>query len=159
MITGDNPMQIKSLRIKSYKSWAVSDSASKGALSRQKKLELFDKLRSEGCSLAIALEAISCSRATYYRWRKRYQQQGISGLEKCSSRPHQVRQAQWTKQEEQQVQHLRKRYPLWGKRKLWKVLNRDHSFRWGISTVGRIVKKLSSWGPTASSPCPSTMAT
>ncbi len=40
-------MQIKSLRIKSYKSWAVSDSASKEALSRQKKLELVDKLSAQ----------------------------------------------------------------------------------------------------------------
>lgn len=135
-------MQIKSLRIKSYKSWAVSDSASEEAISRLKKLELVNKLRSEGCSLRSALEAIECSRATYYRWRQGYQQQGLRGLEKQSSHPRQVRQRQWTKQEEQHVLHLRKRYPLWGKRKLWKVLSRDHGFERGISTVGRILRKL-----------------
>ena len=103
---------------------------------------MFGKLRSEGCSFAVALEAICCSKATYYRWGKRYQQQGVIGLESRPSRPHQVRQPQWTKQQEQQVLHLRRRYPLWGKRKLWKVLSRDQGFSLGISTVGRILKKL-----------------
>lgn len=135
-------MQIKSLRIKSYKSWPVNASASDLARCRLKALERVDKLRKEGCSLPTALQAIGCSRATYYRWRRRYQQQGLSGLDKRSSRPHQVRRVQWNRQHEQQVLRLRQRHPLWGKRKLWKVLNRDHDFTWSIRTVGRIVHRL-----------------
>ena len=57
-------MQIKSLRIKSYKSCAVNDTASAAALERLKKLELYDKLQSEGCCRDVALEAIGWSRAT-----------------------------------------------------------------------------------------------
>ena len=139
-------MQIKSLRIKSYKSCAVNDTASAAALERLKKLELYDKLQSEGCCRDVALEAIGWSRATYCRWLKRYRQQGWSGLETLSCRPQTTRGRQWTKQQEQAVLHLRKRYPLWGKRKIWKVLCRDHGFTLSTSTVGRILKQLTGLG-------------
>ena len=46
----------------------------------------------------------------------------------------------WTKQQEQQVLHLRKRYPLWGKRKLWRVLVRERGWTLSESTVGRIAR-------------------
>ena len=59
-----------------------------------------------------------------------------------SCRPQTTRTRQWTKQHEQAVLHLRQRYPLWGKRKLWKVLCRDQGFTLSISTVGRILKRL-----------------
>ena len=41
-----------------------------------------------------------------------------------------------------QVLHLRKRYPLWGKRKLWRVLVRERGWTLSESTVGRIVARL-----------------
>lgn len=135
-------MQIKSLRIKSYRSWPIADTASIEAIDRLKKLELYEQLRSEGCSEVLRLKAIDWSKATYYRWLTRYRQQGWSGLETRSYRPKTTRTRQWTKQHEQSVLHLRQRYPLWGKRKIWKVLNRDHDFMPSISTVGRILEKL-----------------
>lgn len=69
-------MQIKSLRIKPYRSWSIDDTASADAIERLKKLELYGKLKAEGCTRQICLEVIGCSKATYYRWLKRYQQQG-----------------------------------------------------------------------------------
>ena len=45
-------------------------------------------------------------------------------------------------QQAQQVLHLRKRYPLWGKRKLWRVLVRERGWTLSESTVGRIVARL-----------------
>lgn len=135
-------MQIKSLRIKSYRSWRINDSASGQAISCLKKLELYDTLKSEGCCLATRLMAIDWSKATYYRWRSRYRQHGLAGLESPGHRPRTIRQPAWTRQHEQQVQHLRRCFPLWGKRKIWKVLTRDHGFTASISTVGRILNKL-----------------
>jgi len=135
-------MQIKSLRIKYYRSWAINDTASADAVARLKKLELYDKLKAEGCHSTTRLEVIGWSRATYYRWLKRYNQQGWSGLEAQSCRPRTIRTHEWTKQHEQAVLHLRQRYRLWGKRKIWKGLNRDHGFNLSISTVGRILKRL-----------------
>ena len=135
-------MQIKSLRIKSYRSWPINDTSSAEAIKRLKKLELYEQLKTEGCSSATCLLVIDWSKATYYRWRSRYQQQGLTGLEALSCRPQRVRKPSWSKQQEQQVQHLRQRHRLWGKRKIWKVLNRDRGFTLSISTVGRILKKL-----------------
>ena len=135
-------MQIKSLRIKSYRSWRIDDNTSAEALGRLKQLELYDKLCGEGCCQATSLAAIGWSKATYYRWRKRYEQGGLSGLESGSRQPRRRRPCEWTKQQEQQVLHLRKRFPLWGKRKLWRVLVREQGWRLSESTVGRIVAKL-----------------
>ena len=73
-------MQIKSLRIKSYRSWPIADNASTEAIARIKKLELYEQLKSEGCSAVLRLQAIGWSKATYYRWLKRYRQQGWSGM-------------------------------------------------------------------------------
>ena len=41
------------------------------ALERKKKLDLYDKLEVEGCSQETSLEAIKCSRATLFRYKKR----------------------------------------------------------------------------------------
>ena len=135
-------MQINSLRLKSYRSWAANDTAAPEAIERLRKLELYDKLLREGCSQATCLEAIVWSKSTYYRWRNCYQQQGMIGLRNRSRAPRHKRQCQWIRQHEQQVQHLRHRFPLWGRRKLWKVLSRDKGFTLSISNVGRILNKL-----------------
>ncbi len=90
-------MQIKSLRIKSYKSWAINDTARVDAIARMKTLKLCRKLKAEGCSSATCLEAIGLSKATYYRWLKRYQEQGMAGLERRSCRPQRTRAVQWSK--------------------------------------------------------------
>ena len=99
-------MQTKSLRIQSYRSWTISDTASNTAVTRLKKLELYDKLKAQGCSLEIRLEAIGWSKSTFYRWHLRYKQQGLAGLETPSCRPLNMRLSSWSKQQEQQVQHL-----------------------------------------------------
>ena len=80
-------MQIKSLRIKSYRSWAIADTVSEVATARIKKLELYAELKSDGCTTALCLKAIGCSKATYYRWLDSYRRCGLRGLENQSRRP------------------------------------------------------------------------
>lgn len=136
-------MQIKSARIKSYRSWRIDDRTfSKVAKERRKKLDLFAKLRADGCSEAIALEAIETSRSTYFRWKSSYDKYGLSGLEPQSKVPKSKRKPQWTRQIEQQVLHLRKQFPLWGKKTIAAILRRDRGINISESTVGRIIKKL-----------------
>ena len=91
-------MQIKSLWFKSYRSWAVNDSASDATQARLKQLALYAKLRGEGCSQPTALAAIGWSRTTYYLWLKRYEQDGLSGLASGSRQPRRRRTCEWTKQ-------------------------------------------------------------
>jgi transposase len=116
--------------------------ATKEAISRMKKLELYQQLKDEGCSTLIALKAISWSKATYYRWLSRYKEQGWQGLKSKSRRPHHLRKIQWTRKDEQAVLHLRKHFPIWGKRKIWKLLTQDQGLLISESTVGRILTKL-----------------
>ena len=136
-------MQIQSLRIKSYRSWKIDErEICDIARLRRKKLEIYTTLRAEGCSESSALKAVEVSRSTLYRWQAQYRSNGVYGLSPKSKRPKIVRKPCWSKQVEQQVQHLRRQHPLWGKRTLWAVLRRDKGLKVSESTVGRILKKL-----------------
>lgn len=134
-------MQIKSLRVKAYRSWTVDDTTPNEALRRLKKIEQYHFLREQGIAQSLALEIIEWSRATFYRWQKRFNEQGLKGLVARSRRPHRSRHSEWTKQQEQQVLHLRRRFPAWGKLTLWRILSRDAHFTLSASTVGRILAK------------------
>ena len=134
-------MQIKSLE-SNHIGWRIDDNTSAEALGRLKQLEWVERLRGEGCSEATSLAVVGWSRATYYRWLRRYREAGLKGLESGTRAPRGRRVCQWTKQQAQQVLHLRKRYPLWGKRKLWRVLVRERGWTLSESTVGRIVARL-----------------
>ena len=59
----------------------MADHASDEAQTRLKQLERMAKLREEGWSEATALSVGGGSRATCYRWLKRYRQSGVKGLE------------------------------------------------------------------------------
>ena len=80
-------MQIKSLRIKSYRSWRIDDNTSAEALGRLKQLEWVERLRGEGCSEVTSLAVVGWSRATYYRWLRRYREAGLKGLESGTRAP------------------------------------------------------------------------
>lgn len=136
-------MQIKSLRLLSYRSWQVDDSVlSDVAQQREAKIKLFKKLRAEGCSESTALEAIATPRSTFYRWLKALEKHGRQGLEPKSRKPQHTRQAKDDKGLMQHVLALRKRYPLWGKLKIAKILERDYGRKVSVSKVGRILKTL-----------------
>lgn len=136
-------MQIKSLRVLSYRSLGVDDKEySAEVTSRLEKLNALEKLKSEGCSEKTALQVLCLSRATYYRWRSRYRSQGKAGLASQRRSPHQRRKPTWSKDLEQQVLALRKRYPLWGKLKIAELVRRELGQSVSVSKVGRILSYL-----------------
>lgn len=134
-------MQILSLRIKAYRSWVIDDTTPAQAIERLKKLDRYFVLREQGVDEGVALDIIDWSRATFYRWRKRFEIHGLKGLINKSKRPHRARRSEWSKQQEQQVLHLRRRFPAWGKLTIWRILTRDSHFNLSLSTVGRILSK------------------
>ena len=135
-------MQLKSIRFVYYRVSKVDyKEYSEEANTRLRQLELYKQLRESGCPESLALKSIGWSRAKYYRLKKRYVESGMSGLEAGNRRPHQSRKAQWPKRLEQQVLSLRKKYPLWGKLKLQKLLEREYGETVSVSTVGRIISK------------------
>ena len=136
-------MQIQSLRIKSYRSFKVDERRySPIAKEKYQQLQHFDKLRTAGCSEVAALEVLDISRATLYRNRLRYRREGLSGLEPTSKRPKTLRKSQWKKSTEKWVLTLRRQEPTWGKKKLHRVLVREHGINVSESTVGRILSGL-----------------
>lgn len=139
-------MQIKSLRIKSYRSWHIDETViSKEAREKHQLLESFWRLRAEGCSELTILQVLGIGRATLYRWQKYYRNHGLPGLNNCSRAPINKRTTLWTRAQEQQVLSLRRRYPAWGKHTL-AVLLKKQGFTLSVSTVGRILSKLLSLG-------------
>jgi putative transposase len=134
-------MQFKSLRIKSYRSWRVNETAiSSKAKEREHKILLYQKLKAEGCSESTALEAIQASRATLYRWQREYRQRGAPGLHPKSKRPTHLRKPVWTKALQQLVYEIRQQHPYWGKLKIQCLVEREHGIKTTVSTVGRIIR-------------------
>lgn len=83
------------------------DKYSEKALERLKKLEKYDLLIKEKCKKALALEIIEVSRANLTRWKKRYKEEGIAGLEDYSRRPKKIRRHEWTAEMKIRVHNLR----------------------------------------------------
>lgn len=109
---------------------------------RKEKLDKAILLFAEGCSDGVVFEALNISRSSYYRWKRSYEKFGLEGLEDESRRPHCVRKETWTSQVEINVYHLRKKYPLWGKRKVAIMYKRKYGDSISESTIGRIISKL-----------------
>jgi len=133
-------MQQKMLQRKFYHIQGIDETTySQKAYDREKKIKLYQKLISEGCSQKTALEAIEVSRASYYRWKKNYQIYGLEGLEDESRRPNNIRKPTWTRKDEQLVLKLRTKFNLWGKHKIAAILSREYGVKLSPSTVGRII--------------------
>ena len=90
---------------------------SKVVWERKEKLDKYDLLKAESCLDETIFQVLGISRATLFRWKKQYKLYGLEGLENQSKRPHNVRKPAWSKELEQKIYELRKKYPLWGKEK------------------------------------------
>lgn len=135
-------MQIKSLRLISYRSWRIDETIlSPKAQEKEKKLKQYEQLREEGCSEKTALAVVGISRPTYFRWKKERLASRMA-LEPKSRAPKNTRKKKWTKQLEQQVLFLRIKFPQWGKLKITEILLREYGRKECESTIGRIISYL-----------------
>ncbi|MCP4704124.1 MAG: helix-turn-helix domain containing protein, partial [candidate division Zixibacteria bacterium] len=93
-------------------------------------------------SLSALCTAYGISRPTGYKWIKRYQEEGPSGLEERSRAPHTQVQAVST-EIEKEVQAMRKKFPRYGPKKLRVELKKkDATKNWpSTSTIGEILKR------------------
>jgi len=78
------------------------------------------------------------SRATIYRWRRRYNPQDLTSLIPRSRRPKRVRRATWSAAQEQAVLALREAHPRFGKLKLHHLLAHQ-GIPLSASMIGRIL--------------------
>ena len=119
-------------------------------LSKQAPPELsqkeFDRLRAltvyqETADVKLVRQTFGISRATLYRWLKRFDPKDLSSLREESRRPRRVRKPLWSRELVEAVKGLREEYPRWGKDKIG-VLVRDQGHEASTSTVGRILRHL-----------------
>jgi len=136
-------MQSKYLQKKFYYKSGIDESEySKEVYERKEKLDLYAKLTQNNCPQKLALEAIKISRATYYRWKKRYNGVGLAGLKNGSCRPNKTRKSECSERIKSLILKTRKCYPLWGKYKIAVILQREHHIKISASTVGRVLSCL-----------------
>lgn len=109
---------------------------------RLKKLESYDDLMHEGTEETIVLKALNVSRATLYRWKKRYKYEGLSGLEIESRKPKKCRKPTWSQETADKVFALRKEFPAWGKYKITVLYKKRYGEKIAVSMVGRIISSL-----------------
>ncbi len=133
-------MQFYSKRHLSHRAIQVDESTPPDALDRLRRIETYDRLRSEGCSEATALEAVGWSRANLHRWKRRRREGGPAGLAAKSRRPRSSRGREWSRGDEWAVWNMRREHPFMGKARLRVMLARDGT-RLSESTIGRILKK------------------
>jgi putative transposase len=102
-------------------------------------LEKYSTLSKEGVPENTIFEILEISRPTYYRWKARYRDFGLAGLEDESTAPKTPRKPLWTKKMEQQVLQMRRKYPLFGKAKIRVMIEKELNEKISVSTVGRII--------------------
>ncbi len=133
-------MQFYSKRHISYRAIQVDEVTPPDAFDRLRKIKMYLRLRSEGCSEATALDAIGWSRATLYRWKKRYQDGGVRALAAKSRKPRSSRGHEWTRDTAWAVWNMRRKFPFMGKARLHIMLARQGTLL-SESTIGRILEK------------------
>jgi len=94
-------------------------------------------------------EIFEINRATFYRWRKAYNPRAVQTLEDRSRKPRRTRQKTVRDYEtEHMVCETRRKYPYFGKEKIKRILERDHSIFISVSSVGRILTQYQSILPS-----------
>jgi transposase len=88
--------------------------------------------------VTVAATRFGRSRATVYRWLRRYNPQDLTSLAPRSRRPKRVRRATWTAAQEQAVLRVREAHPRFGKVKLHHLLAQQ-GIPLSISMIGRIL--------------------
>ncbi len=138
-------MNIKSMQLRSYRSFAVDEHVPPEAAERYRTLKAYERLRAARCNEVVALEQLGMSRRTLYRWRAALAAGGQRGLAPKSSRPRRVRCRSWQPKEVKAVMDMRRKYPFMGKARIQAMLARKGS-RLSVSTVGRIIERALATG-------------
>ena len=126
---------------------AARRAASAPTLSDRARFRLRCVEHAQRAGVPAAVVVFGVSRATVYRWLRRYEPQRLRSLEDRSRRPRTVRRATWTVAQVEAVLALRTRYPRMGKTKLAVLLAARAEAEGGPlclspSMVGRILASL-----------------
>ncbi len=104
---------------------------------RLRAITIYEKTK----DVSLVCRTYGISRATLYRWLRRYDPKDPNSLRNKSRRPKHLRKPMWTYDLILKVKELREQYPRWGKEKLC-VLLQERGIESSASTVGRIIGYL-----------------
>jgi putative transposase len=93
----------------------------------------------------LVCQTFAISRATVYRWIKKFNPEDLRSLNEKSRRPKKLRKPLWSVELVTAVKKLREEYPRWGKEKLV-VLLQKKGFKTCASTIGRVLGYLKNRG-------------
>lgn len=104
--------------------------------------ELIRELRQEDYSVSELSRRYGLSRQTLHRWKRRYEQEGLKGLEPRSRRPHRSPRQAISQEWKEAVFELKRRRRHWGAKKIVAELKRRHLDKIVVSerTVGRLLR-------------------
>ena len=104
---------------------------------RLRAITIYEKTK----DVSLVCRTYGISRATLYRWLRRYDTKDLNSLRNKSRRPRRLRKPMWTYDFILKVKELREQYPRWGKEKLCVLLQRPNR------VVGTGIPQLSRPGP------------
>lgn len=117
--------------------WAARTNITEKAKQR---LRVVDWLRAHKGDISLTARHFGLDRKTVRKWRDKFNQVGMLGLNDKSHRPKNLRQSTTDWQIVDEIVKIRKEYPAWSKWKIQAILKRKNMFV-SASTVGRILKR------------------
>lgn len=90
---------------------------------------------------ALTSRHFGISTKTFFKFRKRFTQQGLKGLDDCSRRPHSTRSWTVTTFEEIRIRNLRKKYIRTGKMKLTKYYQLEYGEPISSWKIQRVIER------------------
>lgn len=105
----------------------------------KRRLKVLDWHMRRGENLALTARHFCLKRETVRRWRDRFRQQGVLGLNDRSRQPRRVRRPTTPSAVVERTVQLRRQYG-WSKHKLHALLRKE-GYAVSVSTVGRILKR------------------
>ncbi|MER3537621.1 MAG: IS481 family transposase [Thermus sp.] len=117
----------------------AGDPTVQARLQKLKQVEAFRKLKVDWSEIQ---SLVGISRATYYRYKRKLQDEGLKGLLPKPKRPKRLRRkGHWSPECIIAIEALRKQNPTWGRWPIWLALWK-RGFNISERTVGRILAHL-----------------
>jgi transposase InsO family protein len=112
-------------------------------LSKDAKLRLswMDYYQVHNKNGALTARHFGIAKSCFFKWKSRFDQQGLSGLEANSNRPKKLRTPTTPASVVAAIRTLRKVNPEYSKYKLQVILKRDYGYQVSASTIGRVISR------------------
>lgn len=98
---------------------------------------------SHGQDVKLTCEHFGISRATFYRWLKKYRENPERPLRRQSRRPKSQRVPSWTVGDLWKVADICHSHPSWGRKPVYRAFIKQHGPRLSEATIGRMMRLVS----------------